>query len=37
MADLAASNLEAALQGGQPPTALNAQVLPLRGIGSMAG
>ena len=37
MADLAASNLEAALQGGQPPTALNPQVLPLRAIGSAAG
>jgi len=31
MADLAATNLEAALAGaGQPPTALNPQVLPLR-------
>ncbi len=30
MADLAAANLAAALGGGQPPTALNPQVLPLR-------
>ena len=33
MADLAAANLAAALGGGQPPTALNPQVLPLRPAG----
>jgi len=33
MADLAAANLVAALGGGQPPTALNPQVLPLRPAG----
>jgi len=33
MADLAATNLLAALGGGRPPTALNPQVLPLRPAG----
>jgi gluconate 2-dehydrogenase len=30
MAELAADNLIAALTGGNPPTPLNPQVLPLR-------